>query len=94
MTNRPGSFTKIFDFRDYWGQYALYNLVRSMHVASILLCALNAVARFVAAGFFAHTAMLYDQAAAATDQKGGDTRSSLDIWVNTTIPFFERMNTS
>ncbi len=94
VVNRPNSSTKIFDFRDYFGQYALYKLVRSMHVASILLCALNAVVRFVTAGFFAHTAMLYDQAAAATDEKGGDTRSSLDIWDNTIIPFRARMNTS
>jgi hypothetical protein len=94
VVNRPNSSTNVFDFRDYFGQYALYNLVRSMHLASMLLCTLNAVARFVAAGFFAHTAMLYDEAAAATDQKGADTRSSLDIWVNTTIPFFATRNAS
>ena len=58
---------KRFDWRDCVGQYALYNMVRALHVFVMVLCALNVLARIVAAGFTAEVARLYDNAAAATD---------------------------
>jgi hypothetical protein len=71
---------KRFDWRDCVGQYALYNMVRALHVFAMVLCALNILARIVAAGFRANTAAIYDQAAAATDLNGGETSSYRDFF--------------
>ena len=45
-----------FDWRDCIGQYAMYKLVRLLNVATVMLCALNVVARIVAAGYLAEAA--------------------------------------
>ena len=71
-----------FDWRDCVGQYRLYYLVRSLHVLAMLLCGLSIVARVVAAAFGFEAAKLYDEAAAACNAEGTDTRSAADreIW--------------
>ena len=51
-----------FDWRDCVGQYKLYYLVRSMHALAMLLCALNVVARIVAAAFIFELIVLFDEA--------------------------------
>ncbi len=72
---------KKFDFRDFFGEYALYYWARSMHVIAIVLCSLNIVVGFVSAGLSAESAGLAAQAAAATAD-GRDTRASLGIFFN------------
>jgi hypothetical protein len=86
--------SKRFDWRDCVGQYKLYYLVRSMHAVAMLLCALHAVSRVVLVAFLAERARLYDEAAAACDAEGKDTRSILDKrnW-NDRVPF-ENVNKS
>ncbi len=71
-----------FDWRDCIGQYRLYYLVRSLHVAAMALCLLNAVARFVLVAYAAESAGLQVEAAAACDAEGNDRRSASDkkIW--------------
>ena len=69
-----------FDWRDCVGEYALYKLVRAMHIIAMLLCALHVAARVVAAGFSADVAARFYQAAAATDLEGRETKSSLQIF--------------
>ena len=67
-----------FDWRDCVGQYRLYYLVRSMHALAMLMCAMNVVARIVAAAFIFERAGLSDEAAAAFNTEGMDTRSNSD----------------
>ncbi len=76
-----------FDWRDCVGEYALYKLVRAIHIIAMLLCALHVAARVVAAGFTAEEAARYNQAAAATDPEGRDTQASSQI--NSQILFDE-----
>ena len=53
-----------------------------MHVLAMLLCGISIVARDVAAAFGFEAAKLYDEAAAACNAEGTDTRSAADrdIW--------------
>ena len=67
-----------FDWRDCAGQYRLYYLVRSLHVLAMLLCGISIVARVVAAAFVFEAAKLYDEAAAACNAEGTDSRSAAD----------------
>ncbi len=71
-----------FDWRDCIGQYRLFNLARSLHSFSMLLCALNVVARVVVASFRAELAILFDRAAIACDAEGNDSDRSLHIIKN------------
>ena len=73
----PG--VKKFDWRDCAGQYRLYYLVRSLHVLAMLLCGISIVARVVAAAFGIEAAKLWDEAAAACNAEGTDTRSDADV---------------
>jgi hypothetical protein len=70
---------KIFDCRDYFGQYALYYWARSVSKLATLLCVLNILARVTGIGFTSQKSQLFDQAAAATDAQGGDTEVSLSF---------------
>jgi hypothetical protein len=71
-----------FDWRDCVGQYRLYYLVRSLHVLAMLLCGITIAARVVAAALAIEAAKFYDEAAAACNAEGTDTRSAADreIW--------------
>ena len=69
---------KNFDWRDCAGQYRLYYLVRSLHVLAMLLCGISIVARVVAAAFGLEVVKLWDEAAAACNAEGTDTRSAAD----------------
>ena len=71
-----------FDWRDCVGQYRLYYLVRSLHVLAMLLCGISIVARVVAAALGFEATKLYDEAAAACNAEGTDTRSDADqkVW--------------
>jgi hypothetical protein len=71
-----------FDWRDCVGQYRLYYLVRSLHVLAMLLCGITIAARVVAAALAIEAATFYDEAAAACNAEGTDTRSAADreIW--------------
>jgi hypothetical protein len=68
-----------FDWRDCIGQYRLFNLVRSFHSFSMLLCTINVVARVAVAAFRAESAKFFDEAAVACDTEGNDSSRSLDI---------------
>jgi hypothetical protein len=85
---------KKFDWRDCAGQYRLYYLVRSLHVLAMLLCGISILARVVAAAFSIEVAKLYDEAAAACNAEGTDTRSDADdeIWVVAQITAFDKVN--
>jgi hypothetical protein len=73
------SYDGKFDWRDCVGQYALYYLVRNLHKVAMLLCAFGIIARVCAAGFRGQVAGVFEQAAAATDRDGRETRASLMI---------------
>jgi hypothetical protein len=74
--------SEVFDFRDCVGQYALYNLVRSLHVITVLLSASTTLARIVAFGILVRSALYLDQASALTDFEGKDTSSSKEIYAS------------
>ncbi len=82
VSDGRGSSHTRFDCRDYFGQYALYYWVRSLHLLALLFCALNIAARAVAAGFTAQAAALLERAAAATGPGGEETDISLEIFQN------------
>ena len=85
-----------FDWRDCAGQYRLYYLVRSLHMLAMLLCGISIVARVVAAAFVFEAAKLYDEAAAACNAEGTDTRSAADrkIWFDALSTAFGKTSES
>jgi hypothetical protein len=82
------------DWRDCIGEYKLYNLVRSMNVLVLVLCAVNIVARIVVAAFRAVLAGVYDEAAAACDAAGSDSPSSTRIFERIKTAHLERTSTA
>jgi len=54
-------------------------LVRSLHVLAMLLCGISIVARVVAAAFSFEAVKFWDEAAAACNAEGTDTRSDADV---------------
>jgi hypothetical protein len=85
---------KPFDCRDCVGQYALYYMVRYLHKIVMIICALNAAARVVAAAFRAETAQFLDQAGAATDAAGRETDLSRTMNANSVAISFRNANTA
>ena len=83
-----------FDWRDCAGQYRLYYLVRSLHVLAMLLCGITIAARVVAAALAIEAAKFYDEAAAACNAEGTDTRSAADqeIWKGAKSSADEKVN--
>ena len=60
---------KQFDWRDYFGQYNLYNWVRSIEVIAMVLCSMNVLARIVAVGYRADQVQQFDQAGAVSEYR-------------------------
>ena len=83
-----------FDLRDCAGQYRLYYLVRSLHVLAMLLCGITIVARVVAAALGIEATKFFDEAAAACNAEGTDTRSAADdeIWEVAQNTAFDKVN--
>jgi hypothetical protein len=78
--------SKRFDCRDCVGQYALYYLVRSLHVVAMLLSASNTIARFVQLAFAADSASFHYQAADSCDAEGELTDNSNAIIDDLVVP--------
>ena len=53
--------------------------MRSLHVLAMLLCGITIAARVVAAALAIEAAKFYDEAAAACNAEGTDTRSDADV---------------
>jgi hypothetical protein len=77
-TGRSSRWRK-FDWRDCIGEYARYNMVRSMHVLAMLLCSLDILSRWVTAGGYVKRAGLYDEAAVSTSSSGAVTNATTAI---------------
>jgi hypothetical protein len=77
-TSRSSSRRK-FDWRDCIGEYARYNMVRSIHVLAMLLCSLDILSRWVTVGGYVKRAGLYDQAAVSTSSSGAATNATAAI---------------
>ncbi len=88
--DHDGDGSKRFDCRDCVGQYALYYLVRSLHVVAMLLSASNTIVRFVQVAFAAESASFYYQAADFCDAEGKLTDNSNVIINDLVMPSIKR----
>ena len=79
QTNRRANNSRMFDWRDCIGEYARYNMVRSMHLFAMLLCSFDILARWVTAAGHVKRAGLYDQAAVSTSSSGAFSNATIAI---------------